>query len=297
MTGQRNLRLATTGSMLAIALIALPESLPAQTASSEVGIVLSKEGEIYAIRQSREIPLKAYSVVQDGMSLRLAPKTLLRLAHNRERATYVIAGPAVVAISLTGLTAEPPTAIVSRTGSRLPVELAAPGAAAAPSARSNLRVGGESLESTRAGLAASVKSAEAPKAEAPNTRTQAVSAKSRSERERLADEEAARKALSSAKSKAPTQVAASTSAPAIGATGESEVLYQQAVALERSGKAVDAVRIYRRAARAGSGKAALRLAEIFDRGVPGVSRDYAESLQWYQTAQQLGEKVPAAAAR
>ena len=58
-----------------------------------------------------------------------------------------------------------------------------------------------------------------------------------------------------------------------------------------SGKASQAIRIYRRAARAGNGKAAKRLGEIYDKGVPGVSRDYAESLQWYETARQLGETI------
>ena len=60
------------------------------------------------------------------------------------------------------------------------------------------------------------------------------------------------------------------------------------------GKANEAIRIYRRAAKIGSGKAAKRLGEIFDKGVPGVSRDYAESLQWYEAARQLGETVEVA---
>jgi len=68
-------------------------------------------------------------------------------------------------------------------------------------------------------------------------------------------------------------------------------MYQQALAMEQGGKAAEAVRVYRRAARAGHGKSAKRLGDIFDRGVPGVSRDYAESLQWYQTARDLGETV------
>ena len=74
-------------------------------------------------------------------------------------------------------------------------------------------------------------------------------------------------------------------------------MYQQALVIESGGNARDAIRIYRRAARAGSGKAAKRLGEIYDRGVPGVSRDYAESLQWYETARQLGEIVEAAGQR
>ena len=67
--------------------------------------------------------------------------------------------------------------------------------------------------------------------------------------------------------------------------------------MENGGDAAGAIRIYRRAARAGSGKAAKRLGEIYDRGVPGVSRDYAESLQWYETARQLGETVETAGKR
>jgi serine/threonine-protein kinase len=143
----------------------------------------------------------------------------------------------------------------------------------------------------------------------------------RSERERLADEEAARKALAAAgksappptvvASAAPTSAAVSSAtpgtapsasapaaaaAPAKAAT-EFETLYQQALAMEQAGNAAQAIRVYRRAARAGSGKAAKRLGEIYDRGVPGVSRDYAESLQWYETARQLGEKIEEAKAR
>jgi serine/threonine-protein kinase len=89
---------------------------------------------------------------------------------------------------------------------------------------------------------------------------------------------------------------AAAAAPAKAAT-EFETLYQQALAMEQAGNAAQAIRVYRRAARAGSGKAAKRLGEIYDRGVPGVSRDYAESLQWYETARQLGEKIEEAKAR
>jgi hypothetical protein len=78
---------------------------------------------------------------------------------------------------------------------------------------------------------------------------------------------------------------------------ESETLYQQALTMENGGDVKGAIRVYRRAARGGSGKAAKRLGEIFDKGVPGVSRDYAESLQWYETARQLGETVETAGSR
>jgi serine/threonine-protein kinase len=88
-----------------------------------------------------------------------------------------------------------------------------------------------------------------------------------------------------------------SAAPASSQAQDSNDLYQQALALDKSGNTADAVRIYRRAARAGSGKAALRLAEIYEKGIGGVPRDYAESLQWYDTAHSLGEEVPRAAAR
>jgi hypothetical protein len=75
------------------------------------------------------------------------------------------------------------------------------------------------------------------------------------------------------------------------ASGES--LFRHAFALERRGKGGDAVKVYARAAVAGSGKAAKRLGEIYDKGIAGVSRDNAESLKWYNAARVLGEDVPA----
>jgi hypothetical protein len=71
-----------------------------------------------------------------------------------------------------------------------------------------------------------------------------------------------------------------------------EALYQQAAAMEGSGHARDAVRTYRRAARAGSGKAAKRLGDLFSCGGLGVVRDQTESSQWYDLAFRLGEPVP-----
>jgi len=78
--------------------------------------------------------------------------------------------------------------------------------------------------------------------------------------------------------------------PEASVSGDASALYQQALVLENDGHAADAIRIYRRAARAGSGKAAKRLGDVYNFGVPGVSRDYSESLQWYERAHQLGEK-------
>jgi TPR repeat protein len=73
---------------------------------------------------------------------------------------------------------------------------------------------------------------------------------------------------------------------------ESEKQYQLARDMESCGYAKDAIRVYRHAARAGNGKAAARLAKIFDCGAPGVSRDYAEALRWHEAARKLGESVP-----
>ena len=133
--------------------------------------------------------------------------------------------------------------------------------------------------------------------------------KTRSEREAARDAEAAAKALAAA-GKAPVQVAvapsasaapgsaaapdatsASTSPPAAISKGaEGDLLYQQALKMESS-DAKAAVRIYRRAARDGNGKAAKRLGELFDKGAPGVDRDYQEALSWYEKARELGETV------
>jgi TPR repeat protein len=55
--------------------------------------------------------------------------------------------------------------------------------------------------------------------------------------------------------------------------------------------------MYTQAARSGSGKAAKRLGEIFDKGLIGIQRDYAESLKWYNAARVLGEDVPMAKSR
>jgi len=162
---------------------------------------------------------------------------------------------------------------------------------------------------------------ETPKVEAPKAPVAEVKAApaekkalTRSEREAQRDAEAAAKAIGKPAEQVVAAVSPSVATPSVAApaatpaataaapaakpgVSESEAMYQQALAMERDGKAADAVRIYRRAARAGHGKAAKRLGDIFDRGVPGVSRDYAESLQWYQTARDLGETVEVAGKR
>ena len=69
-------------------------------------------------------------------------------------------------------------------------------------------------------------------------------------------------------------------------------LFDVAVALEQAGKGAEAVKAYERAARAGNGKAARRLGDIYDKGIAGVARDYALALRWYNAARVLGEDVP-----
>ena len=71
-------------------------------------------------------------------------------------------------------------------------------------------------------------------------------------------------------------------------------LFEEAAALERGGNGAEAVEVYARAARAGDARAARRLAEIYDRGIPGVARDYQRALRWYNAARVLGEDVPPA---
>jgi serine/threonine-protein kinase len=192
---------------------------------------------------------------------------------------------------------------------------AAKQAAAAPKEAPKPPPVAETPKPAPAPVAETPKPAPAPVAEAPKAPVE-KKAMSRSERERLADEEAARKALAAAgktptaaptvvASAAPTSVGTAPSgaapapgaAPAAKAATEFETLYQQALAMESGGNAKDAIRIYRRAARAGSGKAAKRLGELFDKGANGVPRDYAESLQWYETARQLGETIETAGKR
>jgi hypothetical protein len=76
-------------------------------------------------------------------------------------------------------------------------------------------------------------------------------------------------------------------ANAINSIPQSEA-HSAAMALEAEGRGQDAVKLYIRAARSGSCEAAARLGEIYDKGLVGVSRNYAESLKWYNAARVLG---------
>jgi TPR repeat protein len=86
--------------------------------------------------------------------------------------------------------------------------------------------------------------------------------------------------------------AVAPSARAATGAPSTKSLYDQASALEQEGRGADAVALYIRSVRAGNGKAALRLGEIYDKGLAGVGRDYPESLKWYNAARVLGEEVP-----
>jgi hypothetical protein len=76
-------------------------------------------------------------------------------------------------------------------------------------------------------------------------------------------------------------------------TQEQQALMAVANALELKGDFRAAVRVLRRAARAGSGEAALRLVDYYATGKPGVARDPDESRMWYDTAKDLVESPPA----
>ncbi len=117
-----------------------------------------------------------------------------------------------------------------------------------------------------------------------------IAAAEKAAAERLAAAAAAEKAAAERAAKAAASTTAT--APAGG-----EALFEQAAQLEQQGKGNDAVKLYIRAARSGSGKAAKRLGDIYDKGIAGVSRDYAESLKWYNAARVLGEEVPMAKSR
>jgi serine/threonine protein kinase len=73
-----------------------------------------------------------------------------------------------------------------------------------------------------------------------------------------------------------------------GATPGGGLSLHSAQALEGEGKSKEAVKAYISAARGGSCDAAKRLGDIYDKGLIGVSRDYAEALKWYNFARTLG---------
>jgi serine/threonine-protein kinase len=116
------------------------------------------------------------------------------------------------------------------------------------------------------------------------------------ERARLAAEKAAAE-KATADARAATEKAQQVAAVQPPVAVSSDSLLQQAAALEAEGNGKEAVKAYTRAARSGNGKAAKRLGEIYDKGLLGIPRDYAESLKWYNAARVLGEDVPLARGR
>ena len=116
--------------------------------------------------------------------------------------------------------------------------------------------------------------------------------------EKLAAEKAAAEAEAKrvAAEKAAEKAKLASAAPAAPAGGVAQ--YQTAVSFEEKGDGKAAVKAYIGAARGGSCEAAKRLGDIFDKGLIGVSRDYAESLKWYNFARTLGTcDVPVAKSR
>jgi serine/threonine-protein kinase len=110
-------------------------------------------------------------------------------------------------------------------------------------------------------------------AEAEKAKREAAEAKAseQAERDRLAALERDRQRQPAPAGAAPTAISLVT-----------------AQALEGEGKSKEAVKAYISAARGGSCDAAKRLGDIYDKGLIGVSRDYAEALKWYNFARTLG---------
>ena len=198
-------------------------------------------------------------------------------------------------------------------------------AEAKKTAEAKSRADSEAKKATDVAKAAQDKASKEEKAKMEKLaqeKAQADKAKADAERDRLARERAAQeKALADAKAAAEkakadaerqiaeanaaaakakadaekAQQAAKTTVATAPAGGDA--LFEQASALEQQGKGDAAVKIYRNAVRAGSGKAAKRLGDIYSKGIAGVVPDYAESLKWYTTARAMGEDVQLQKAR
>jgi TPR repeat protein len=82
-----------------------------------------------------------------------------------------------------------------------------------------------------------------------------------------------------------------TPAPKAAESPEARGFYKQAAVLESEGKGAEAVKMYVRAARAGSAAAAQRLGQIYEKGANGVKPNYQESLKWKNLADSVGEDV------
>lgn len=143
---------------------------------------------------------------------------------------------------------------------------------------------------------AAAEKAQASRQAAEKAALERAAAAEKAAQERIA---AAEKAVAEAAARAVAaeKLAAEKAKLASAAPAGGQALFDQASALEEQGKGNDAVKLYVRSARSGNGKAAKRLGEIYDKGLVGVSRDYAESLKWYNAARVLGEEVPMAKSR
>jgi serine/threonine protein kinase len=145
------------------------------------------------------------------------------------------------------------------------------------------------LAQERAALEAEKQRLAAEKAQNERLAAEARAAAEKAERERIAAEKARQAAQVAA-------VAATPSGGAAPAAGGGA--FQTASALEEKGDGKGAVKAYITAARGGNCEAAKRLGDIFDKGLIGVTRDYAESLRWYNFARTLGTcEVPIAKSR
>src|SRR5260221_466447 len=110
--------------------------------------------------------------------------------------------------------------------------------------------------------------------------------KAAAEKEKLEAEKLAAEARAATEKAKQAQAAQSSGAP--GAGGQDQV----ALNFETEGKGKEAVKAYTQAARGGNCEAAKRLGDIYDKGLIGITRDYAESLKWYNAARVLGCEVP-----
>ncbi len=143
----------------------------------------------------------------------------------------------------------------------------------------------DKLAAERAALEAEKQRLAAERAQAEKLAAEAKAATEKAERDRLAAE------------KAKQQVASAAPASGVAPSGGPSQ-YQTAVSYEEKGEGKAAVKAYVTAARGGSCEAAKRLGDIFDKGLIGISRDYAESLKWYNFARTLGTcDVPVAKSR
>ena len=71
--------------------------------------------------------------------------------------------------------------------------------------------------------------------------------------------------------------------------GGAELLLRQAAALESENRTREALDFYADAASLGSPTAAMRLSEIYARGIGGIAADAAQARRWFNSARVFGE--------